>query len=142
MTNSTRIVRMTLLWGGCEKITRQLGNIENNTMFFKKKIYVSKFNFSLWKYVVWFLVWSTKKGKKKPREIMVSKAGTMWQFGGISNRYTSWQIYGRYILSTWPLSSSHDAHSPVLATGIDQFMAQWQRTPATSFRLLHMRNGW
>jgi len=29
---------MTLLWGGCGKITRQLGNIENNTRFFKKKI--------------------------------------------------------------------------------------------------------
>jgi hypothetical protein len=31
-----------------------------------------------------------KKGKKKPREIMVFKAGTTWQFEGISNRYTSW----------------------------------------------------
>jgi hypothetical protein len=26
-----------------------------------------------------------KKGKKKPREIGVSKAGTIWRFGGISN---------------------------------------------------------
>jgi hypothetical protein len=26
-----------------------------------------------------------KKGKKKPREIRVSKAGTTWWFGGISN---------------------------------------------------------
>jgi len=41
-----------------------------------------------------------KKSKKKPREIGVSKAGTMWRFGGISNRYTSRKIYGRAILST------------------------------------------
>ena len=30
--------RMTMLQGGCEKITWQLGNIENNTIFFFKKI--------------------------------------------------------------------------------------------------------
>jgi len=41
-----------------------------------------------------------KKGKKKKtREITVSKARMTWQFGGISNRYTSQQIYGRNILS-------------------------------------------
>jgi hypothetical protein len=41
-----------------------------------------------------------KKRQKKKREITVSKAGMTWQFGGISNRYTSRQIYGRNILST------------------------------------------
>jgi hypothetical protein len=41
-----------------------------------------------------------KKAKKKTREITVSKAGTTWQFGGISNRYTSQEIYGHNILST------------------------------------------
>ena len=41
-----------------------------------------------------------KRQKKKPREIIFSKAGTTWRFGGISNRYTSQQIYGRNILST------------------------------------------
>jgi len=41
-----------------------------------------------------------KKGQKKPREIGVSKAGTMLQFGGISNQYISRKIYGRTILST------------------------------------------
>jgi hypothetical protein len=41
-----------------------------------------------------------KRQKKKTREITVSKAGTTWRFGGISNRYTSRQIYGRNILST------------------------------------------
>jgi hypothetical protein len=41
-----------------------------------------------------------KKEQKKPREIGVSKAGTMLRFGGISNQYTSWNIYGRTILST------------------------------------------
>jgi len=41
-----------------------------------------------------------KKKQKKPREIGVSKAGTTWRFGGISNRYTSRKIYGRTILST------------------------------------------
>jgi len=40
------------------------------------------------------------KKRKKTREIMVFKAGTTWQFGGISNRYTSRQIYGCNILST------------------------------------------
>jgi hypothetical protein len=29
-----------------------------------------------------------KESKKKPQEIGVSKAGTTWRFGGISNRYT------------------------------------------------------
>jgi hypothetical protein len=41
-----------------------------------------------------------KKTQQKSREIMVSKAGMTWRFGGISNRYTSRQIYGRTILST------------------------------------------
>jgi hypothetical protein len=40
------------------------------------------------------------KRRKKIQEIMVSKAGMTWQFGGISNRYTSWQIYGHNIFST------------------------------------------
>jgi len=83
-----------------------------------------------------------KKAKKKTREITVSKAGTTWRFGGISNRYTSQEIYGRNILSTWCLSGSHNAHSPVLATGTDILMIRWQRTPAAPFRLLHMRNRW
>jgi len=131
---------MTLLWGGCGKITRQLGNIENNKICFFLN-YVLKSNFSLWKYVAWFFVWSRKK-KKKTREITVFKAETTWWFGGISNRYTSRQIYGSNILSTWCLSGSHDAHSPVLATKTGQFMVRWQRTPTTLFRLLHMRNRW
>jgi hypothetical protein len=41
-----------------------------------------------------------KKKTKKTQEIMVFKAGTMWRVGGISNRYTSWEIYGHNILST------------------------------------------
>jgi hypothetical protein len=41
-----------------------------------------------------------KMAKKKTREIRVSKAGMTWRFGGISNIYTSRQIYGRNILST------------------------------------------
>jgi hypothetical protein len=41
-----------------------------------------------------------KKRQKQPREIMVSKAGTTWRFGGISNQYTSRQIYDRTILSS------------------------------------------
>ena len=68
---------------------------------------------------MWFLVWSTKKGKKKTRVIEVSKARTTWRFGGISNRYTSRKIFGRNILSTWRLSGSHDAQSLVLATGTE-----------------------
>jgi hypothetical protein len=40
------------------------------------------------------------EAQKTTREITVSKAGTMWWFEGISNRYTSRQIYGRSILST------------------------------------------
>jgi hypothetical protein len=38
---------MTMLRGGCEKITRQLGNIENDMIFFLKKI-VLKSDLSLW----------------------------------------------------------------------------------------------
>jgi hypothetical protein len=41
-----------------------------------------------------------KKRQKKTREITVFKAGTTWRFGGISNSYTSWEIYGRNKLST------------------------------------------
>jgi hypothetical protein len=41
-----------------------------------------------------------KKRPKNTREITVSKAGMMWQFGGISNRHTSRRINGRNILST------------------------------------------
>jgi hypothetical protein len=43
------------------------------------------------------------KHKKKPtkkRELTVSKAGTTWRVEGISNRYTSQDIYGCNILST------------------------------------------
>jgi hypothetical protein len=44
--------------------------------------------------------YEAQKKTKKTREITVSKSGTTWRFGGISNSYTSRQIYGRNILST------------------------------------------
>jgi hypothetical protein len=44
--------------------------------------------------------YEAQKRQKKTREITVFKAGTTWRFGGISNSYTSWEIYGRNILST------------------------------------------
>jgi len=69
-------------------------------------------------------LYEAQKKAKKPREIRVSKAGTTWRFGGISNQYTSRHIYGRPILSTGCLNSSRDSHSLVLATGIGQFMAR------------------
>jgi len=101
-------VRMTLLWGGYGKITRQLGNIENNIRFFRKKIMfqnlISRYGSRLRDFGM-----KHKKRQKQPREIMVSKAGTTWRFGGISNQYTSLQIYGRTILSSWCLSGSHGA---------------------------------
>ena len=62
------------------------------------------------------------KAKKKTREITISKAGTTWRFGGISNCYTSRDIYSHNMLSTRRLSGSHNAHSPVLATGTSKFM--------------------
>jgi len=40
-----------------------------------------------------------KKRLKKTREITVSKAGTTWRFGEISNRYTFWEIYSHNLLS-------------------------------------------
>jgi hypothetical protein len=123
---------MTKSWGGYGKITRQLGNIENNTRFFKKK-FMFQLVISLYGSRLPDFWYEAQKRQKKPREIRVSKAGTMWRFGGISNRYTSRKIYGRTILSTWHLSGSHDAHSPMLATRISQFMARWQRTPAALF---------
>jgi len=42
----------------------------------------------------------TKKKQKDMREITVLKDGMRWQFGGNSNRFSSWGIYGRHILST------------------------------------------
>ena len=41
-----------------------------------------------------------KKKPKNTREITVYKAGMTWWFGGISNRHTSWWIYGHNIFST------------------------------------------
>jgi len=67
------------------------------------------------------------KNKKKPkqtREITVSKARTTWRVGGISNHYTSREIYGQNKLSMRHLSDSHDAHSLVLATGTGKFMVR------------------
>jgi len=130
-----------MLWEGCGEIMWQLGNIKNNTLIFFLKNYVLKSNLSLWKQVAWFLIWSTKKSQKT-REITISKAGTTWQVRGISNHYTSREIYGRNILSTWCLSGAHDAHSPVLATRTGKFTVRWQHIPAAPFRLLHMRNRW
>jgi hypothetical protein len=76
---------MTLLRRGCGKITRQLGNIENNTRFFLEKFMfqnlISRYGSSLRDF--WY------EAQKKLREIMVSKARMAWWFGGISNRYTS-----------------------------------------------------
>jgi hypothetical protein len=37
-TNSSGIALMTLLWGGCGRITWQLGNMENDTIYLFKKI--------------------------------------------------------------------------------------------------------
>jgi hypothetical protein len=34
--NLSGITQMTMLWGGCWRITQQLDNIENNTIFFLK----------------------------------------------------------------------------------------------------------
>jgi len=44
--------------------------------------------------------YEAQKKTNKTREIICFKAGTTWRFGGISNRYTSRQIFGRNILST------------------------------------------
>jgi hypothetical protein len=45
-TNSSRIMQMTILRGGCGRIMWQLGNIENDTIFFLK-FYILKSNLSL-----------------------------------------------------------------------------------------------
>jgi len=57
-------VSITLLRGGCGKITRQLDNIENNTRFFLTKIYVSKSNF--WLRDFWYV--AQKRVKKTARD--------------------------------------------------------------------------
>jgi len=87
-------------------------------------------------------LYEAQKKTKQMWEIEVSKAETTWWFGGISNRYTSWKIFGHNILSTWRLSGSYDAHSPVLATGTGKFMVSWQHIPVAPFCLLHMQNRW
>jgi len=131
---------MIMLWGGCGKITRQLGNIENNTIFFFKKLFLNLIcHYGSRLRDFWY---EAQKNAKKTREIEVFKARTTRRFGGISNCYTSRKIFGCNILSTWRLSGSHDAYSPVLATGTNKFMIRWQRTSAAPFRLLHMQNGW
>jgi len=45
-----------------------------------------------------------KKKTKNTREITVYKVGMTWRFGGISNRHTSRDIYGRNIFSTEQLT--------------------------------------
>jgi hypothetical protein len=59
---------MTKLWGGCGKITRQLGNIENNTRFFRKKfmfqLLISRYGSRLRDF--WYE--SQKKAKKTTRD--------------------------------------------------------------------------
>jgi len=88
------------------RITLQLGNIKNNTIFFFKKKYVLKSIFSLThiKFVngsklhdFWY---EAQKKTKHTLEIMVYKAGMTWLFGGILGCHTSWRINGHYISST------------------------------------------
>jgi hypothetical protein len=61
-------VSITLLRGGCGKITRQLGNIENNTRFFLDKNYVLKCNFWLCEVGCVIFGMKHKKGQKKSRD--------------------------------------------------------------------------
>ena len=62
-------MNITLLWGGCGKITRQLGNIENNTTLFYIIIYVSKCNFFMRELgCVIFGMTPRKKQKKTARD--------------------------------------------------------------------------
>jgi len=56
------------------------------------------------------------------RGIMLLKDGMRWQFDENSNRHSSRGKYGRHILSTWPQSDSHGAHSPTPTTGTGKFM--------------------
>jgi hypothetical protein len=135
---------MIMLRGQCGRITLQLGNIKNNTIFFLKTIYILKSNLSLThiKYIVscrlrdfWYKV---QKKLKNMLEIMLYQAGITWRFGGILGRHTSWRIYGRSIFSTWCPSGSHDAHSLVPRTRTEKFTVWLPHTPTASFHSLHM----
>jgi len=96
ITNLSGTTHMTMLRKGCGKITRQLGNIENNTIFF-----LIFFLNLICHYGSWLRdFYVAQKRPKNTRKITVYKAGMTWRFGGISNCHTSRGIYGRNILST------------------------------------------
>jgi hypothetical protein len=142
------IAQMIMLRWGFGRITLQLGNIENNMIFFKNLLYI-KISFVINSYkihlyhvgCVTFGMRCKKKLKNMP-EMTLYQAEMTWWFGRIPGRHTSRRIYGRNIFSTWRLSGSHDAHSLVPRTRTGKFTVRLPRTPVAPFRSLHMRSGW
>ena len=142
------IAQMIMLRWGFGRITLQLGNIENNMIFFKNLLYI-KISFVINSYkihlyhvgCVTFGMRCKKKLKNMP-EMTLYQAEMTWWFGRIPGRHTSRRIYGRNIFSTWRPSGSCDAHSLVPRTRTGKFTVRLPRTPVAPFRSLHMRSGW
>jgi len=137
--------QMILLWEGFERITLQLGNIEKNMIIFfnlniKISFVINSYRISLYHIGCMIFYMRRKRNLKTMLEKTLYQAGMTWQFGRISNRHTSWRIYGQNIFSTWCPRVSHDAHSLVSGTRAGKFMVQLPHTPA--FCSFCMWNRW
>jgi hypothetical protein len=120
---------MTMLRGGCGRITRQLGNIENNTIFFFKKNYVLKSIFSL-THINFvdgsklhdFLYEAQKKAKTYARDNGLQGWNDVAFWGDFRLPYILEDIWPLYIQHV--TFESNDAHSPVPTTGTGKFMVR------------------
>jgi hypothetical protein len=132
------IEQMIMLWGGFERITLQLGDIENNTIIFlilniKISFVINSYKIHLYHVGCMIFGMRNKKNLKNMLEKTFYQAGMTWQFGRISGRHTSWRIYGRNTFSTWCPIVSHDAHNPVKGTKDGKFRVRLPQTPEAPF---------
>jgi hypothetical protein len=125
----------------------QLGNIENNTIFFL--ILNIKISFVIYSYIIhlynircMIFDMRRKRNLKNMLEKMLYQTRMMWWFGRISGRHTSRRIYGRNIFSIWCPSVSLDAHNPVRGTEACKFTVWLPHTPAAPFHSFRMRSEW
>ena len=146
MLNSRGIEQMIILLGGFERITPQLGNIKNNTIFLIIYIKISSIinSYRIQLYHVGCVIFGMrcKNNLKKMREKTLSQTGMTCRFERILGHHTSQRIYGWNIFNMWHPSGSHDTHSPMRGTRADKFMVQLPHTPMNLFRSFRMRSEW
>jgi hypothetical protein len=139
---------MIMLRGGFGRITLQLDNIENNMIMFflilniKISFVIISYRIRLYHVSCVIFGLRRKTNLKNMLEKTLYQVWMTWQFGRIFGRHTSWRKYGQNIFSTWCLSVSHDAHSPVWGTRADKFMAQLPYTLVTPFHSFCMQSEW